>query len=84
MGSRHSKVGKRKAPRGNEGPKTKISTQSVAENVATVPDGSDLWDSVTPQDLRELINRYGHWGLRFPAKVVTQLLDEISRLEGQA
>ncbi|GEO27054.1 hypothetical protein AAC03nite_28390 [Alicyclobacillus acidoterrestris] len=85
MGSRHSRRRtnrNNKALRGNEGHTAKTSTQSITAITTAVPEGSDLWDQVTPQELRDLINRYGHFGLRFPAKVVVKLLDEISRLGG--
>lgn len=88
MGNRRRNSSKRpsknKGPRANESRVTKSTTTNVTEIATSAPEGSELWDGVTPKDLRELINKHGHWGLRFPAKVVAGLLDEIERLEGQA
>lgn len=89
MGNRRR--GKRKkGSRGNGNPGTARHTQTPTISVPDVPvfppapATPDIWDNVSVADVRELIRRYGHWGLRFPAKVVIKLLDEIERLEGQA
>ncbi len=89
MGNRRR--GKRKkGSRGNGNPGAARLTHTNTISVPDVPVSPpapaepDIWDSVTVADVRELVRRYGHWGLRFPAKVVIKLLDEIERLEGQA
>lgn len=87
MGNRRSNTAKRrntKSSRSNESQKTKTIAPIVAELTASALDGSEVWDTVTLQELRQMIGRYGHYQLRFPAKLVIRLLDEISRLEGQA
>ncbi|GLG01710.1 hypothetical protein Alches_17500 [Alicyclobacillus hesperidum subsp. aegles] len=87
MGNRRR--GKRKKGsrgNGNRSTGTQTTTISVPDVPvpAPAPVSSDIWDGVTVADVRDLVHRYGHWGLRFPAKVVIKLLDEIERLEGQA
>lgn len=74
----------KKSSRANESPQTKTDNQSVPEYTVPALDGSESWDRISHRDLRDMIVRYPNYGLRFPARVVLRLLDEIDRLEGQA
>jgi hypothetical protein len=81
MSGKHRRT---KGSRGNESPKTIHPKPSVTQRDRSAPDESPMWDGITPAELRDLIDRYGDMQIRFPAKVVAHLLDEIDRLEAKS
>lgn len=74
---------RKKGPRANESQQKKSPNSSIPQKFVMMPDEEHLWKDITPEELRYMVTRYPHLGLRFPAVAIHKLLNEIDRLKGE-